>query len=53
MPYAGHQGTRIHYQVEGQGPPLVLQHGFTGNLKRWYACGYVDALRANYHLMSW
>jgi pimeloyl-ACP methyl ester carboxylesterase len=33
MPYADHQGTRIHYQVEGDGPALVLQHGFTGNLK--------------------
>ena len=51
MPYASHQGTRIHYQVEGEGPPLVLQHGFTGNLKRWYSFGYVDALKADYQLI--
>ena len=51
MPYADHQGTRIHYQVEGEGPPLVLQHGFTGNLKRWYSFGYVDALKADYRLI--
>jgi len=51
MPYANHQGTRIHYEVEGEGPPLVLQHGFTGNLKRWYSFGYVDALKADYQLI--
>ena len=51
MPYADHQGTRIHYQVEGEGPPLVLQHGFTGNIKRWYSFGYVDALKADYQLI--
>ena len=51
MPYADHLGTRIHYQVEGEGPPLVLQHGFTGNLTRWYLHGYVDALRPHYRLI--
>lgn len=51
MPYADHQGTRIHYEVEGDGPPLVLQHGFTGNLKRWYSFGYVAALKSNYRLI--
>jgi len=51
MPYANHQGTRIHYQVEGEGPPLVLQHGFTGNLKRWYLHGYVEALKPTYQLI--
>jgi pimeloyl-ACP methyl ester carboxylesterase len=51
MPYVDHQGTRIHYQVEGDGPPLVLQHGFTGNLKRWYSFGYVGALKSNYRLI--
>lgn len=51
MPYADNKGTRVHYQVEGDGPPLVLQHGFTGNLKRWYSFGYVDALKADYQLI--
>jgi pimeloyl-ACP methyl ester carboxylesterase len=51
MTHASHQGTRIHYQVEGQGPPLVLQHGFTGKLKQWYSFGYVDALRTDYQLI--
>ena len=51
MPYANHQGIHIHYQIEGEGPPLVLQHGFTGNIKRWYLAGYVDALKPNYQLI--
>ena len=51
MPYADNQSTRIHYQVEGDGPPLVLQHGFTGNLMRWYSFGYVSALQSSYRLV--
>jgi hypothetical protein len=29
MPYADNDGVQIHYRVEGEGPPLVLQHGFS------------------------
>ena len=42
MPYADNGGVRIHYQVEGQGPALVLQHGFTESLVDWYESGYVE-----------
>jgi pimeloyl-ACP methyl ester carboxylesterase len=51
MPYANHQGVQIHYQVEGQGPPLVLQHGFADSLGSWYELGYVPALRQDYQLI--
>lgn len=51
MPYADNQGIRIHYQVEGKGPPLMLQHGLTSNLERWRQFGYVDALKHNYQLI--
>jgi pimeloyl-ACP methyl ester carboxylesterase len=51
MPYANNHSVRIHYQVEGEGPPLVLQHGFTSSLQNWYAYGYVAALRQNYQLI--
>jgi pimeloyl-ACP methyl ester carboxylesterase len=33
MPYVNSQGVRIHYQLAGEGPPLVLQHGFTDSLE--------------------
>ncbi|MFQ5933965.1 MAG: alpha/beta fold hydrolase [Dehalococcoidia bacterium] len=51
MPYADSQGIRIHYHVEGAGPPLVLQHGITSSIERWRDCGYVDALRSDYRLI--
>ncbi len=28
-------GLGIHYVVAGDGPPLVLHHGFSGSLQRW------------------
>jgi pimeloyl-ACP methyl ester carboxylesterase len=48
MPYADNQGVRIHYQLEGDGTPLVLQHGFTSSLEAWRLFGYVKALRDDY-----
>jgi pimeloyl-ACP methyl ester carboxylesterase len=51
MPYADNGSVRIHYQLEGEGPALVLQHGFTESLMDWYECGYVEALRRDYRLI--
>jgi pimeloyl-ACP methyl ester carboxylesterase len=51
MPYASNAGTRIHYEVEGTGPALVLQHGFTQCLQDWFECSYVGELRSNYRLI--
>ena len=33
MPYSVNQGVRIYYRIEGEGQPLVLQHGFTDSLE--------------------
>ena len=51
MSYANNQGVRIHYQVEGEGAPLVLQHGFGDSIESWYELGYVHALRDAYRLI--
>lgn len=51
MPYVDNRGIRIHYEIKGEGPPLVLQHGFTQSIEGWYRCGYVDALKLNYRLI--
>jgi pimeloyl-ACP methyl ester carboxylesterase len=51
MPYVNHQGVRIHYQVEGDGPPLVLQHGLTSCIQSWYVYGYVASLKPSYRLI--
>lgn len=45
MAYAINQGVRIHFKVEGEGPPLVVHHGFNGSLEESYDVGLVQALR--------
>jgi pimeloyl-ACP methyl ester carboxylesterase len=45
MPYATNNGVRIHYQVEGEGPPLVLHHGSFASGSDWRDLGYAGALR--------
>lgn len=51
MPYAINNGVHIHYQVEGQGPPLVLHHPLGESLACWYEYGYVEALRGRWQLI--
>ena len=51
MAYAYNEGIKIHYEVEGDGPPLVLQHGFTSNLGTWRHYGYVAGLGQHYRLI--
>ena len=51
MPYVNNQGTRIHYQVEGQGRPLLLHHWSLGTLDDWVEYGYVEALADAYRLI--
>ena len=51
MPYANNNGIQIHYEIDGTGPPLVLQHGFTGSIKDWRRSGYVEALRSSFQLI--
>jgi len=51
MPFANNQGVRIHYEVEGAGPPLVLQHGSFVTLDVWRENGYTDALKDEYRLI--
>jgi pimeloyl-ACP methyl ester carboxylesterase len=51
MPYAKNEGVRIYYEVEGQGPPLMLAHSFRRNLNRWREIGFADALKNDYTLI--
>ncbi len=51
MPYASNQGVRIYYEVEGSGPPLVLQHGSACSSAEWREMGYRDVLRRDYQLV--
>src|SRR6516225_10224445 len=51
MPHVDNGSVRIHYQVQGEGPALVLQHGFTESVVDWYEAGYVERLRPDYRLI--
>ncbi len=34
MPYLNSNGLKIYYETEGEGPPLILIHGFASNLEQ-------------------
>ncbi|MDA0769784.1 MAG: alpha/beta fold hydrolase [Chloroflexi bacterium] len=51
MPYFDNNGVQIHYQVDGQGPPLVLMHGTSGSIADWHENGWVSGLKDDYRLI--
>lgn len=51
MPFATQNGTRIAYEVTGDGDPLVLYHGLTGSGARWRDTGYAANLGQTYRLI--
>jgi pimeloyl-ACP methyl ester carboxylesterase len=51
MPYAKNGDVRIHFEVEGRGPALVLHHWTFSSLDAWRELGYVDALASERRLI--
>lgn len=51
MPYTENDGTRIWYEVDGSGAPLLLHPGFVGSLEDWDDAGYVSTLREQYRII--
>ncbi|WP_164021382.1 alpha/beta fold hydrolase [Pyxidicoccus trucidator] len=45
------EGVQLHYEVHGQGAPLVLLHGFTGAGADWRHVFDFDALAQRYQLI--
>ena len=52
MPFAANEGVRIHFDVEGDGPPLVLLHGFGVSGDAWRTSGHVDALSSEFQVIT-
>jgi pimeloyl-ACP methyl ester carboxylesterase len=52
MPVVDNDGVRIHYEIEGSGPALLLVHGKTSSLASWRDLGYIDALSVEHQLIS-
>lgn len=51
MPYAINKGTRIRYEVDGSGPPLMLHIGYIGSLEDWTDAGYVAPLARRFTVL--
>lgn len=52
MPYADNHGVRIHYEVTGEGAPLVLLHGFGVSGDAWHTGGHVSALKDEFEVIT-
>ncbi|HEY94763.1 MAG TPA: alpha/beta hydrolase [Dehalococcoidia bacterium] len=51
MPYAQCDEINIYYEIEGQGPPLVLGHGGNYTIDMWKDWGYTDRLKNDFQLI--
>jgi len=51
MPKIDRDGVKIHYEVYGEGPPLILTHGYSSTSQMWK--DQVEALSAHYQLILW
>ncbi|MFC1947932.1 alpha/beta fold hydrolase [Chloroflexota bacterium] len=51
MPYAKNGTINIYYEVEGEGPPLLMLHGLTGSLEGYKETGFVEALNDEYQVI--
>ncbi|KYK46630.1 alpha/beta hydrolase [Bradyrhizobium liaoningense] len=51
MPKINRDGVGIYYEVHGEGPPLLLTHGYSSTSAMWH--GQVDALAKDHKLILW
>ncbi|MGN6117322.1 MAG: alpha/beta fold hydrolase, partial [Nitrobacter sp.] len=49
MPVLDRDGTKIHYEVHGSGPALLLTHGYSSTSAMW--AGQIDALAKRHTLV--
>jgi pimeloyl-ACP methyl ester carboxylesterase len=51
MPKLDRDGVKIHYEVEGHGPAVLLTHGFSATGEMWR--GQVAALKDRFTVITW
>ena len=51
MSKVNNNGIKIHYEVEGNGPPLVLHHALSDSIESWYEFRYVERLKDEFQLI--
>lgn len=52
MPYTMNQDVRIHYEVTGGGPALILLHGAGSSAQEWEKQGYVQHLAPSFTVVT-
>ncbi|MHA1986023.1 MAG: alpha/beta fold hydrolase [Promethearchaeota archaeon] len=52
MPFFDNEGINIYYEIEGEGPPVILIHGFASNFEsNWKLANFVNTLKEDYRLI--
>ncbi|MCG8694984.1 MAG: alpha/beta fold hydrolase [Minwuiales bacterium] len=51
MPYLDRDGVRIFYEAEGDGPPVLLSHGYSATSRMWDA--QTAHLKDRYRVIRW
>jgi pimeloyl-ACP methyl ester carboxylesterase len=51
MPMIDRDGVKIHYEIHGSGPPLILTHGYSSTSAMWQ--GQIEALSKQHQLILW
>jgi len=51
MPKIDRDGVKIHYEVHGSGPPLLLTHGYSSTAAMWQ--DQIEALSKKHKLVLW
>jgi pimeloyl-ACP methyl ester carboxylesterase len=51
MPFVDCNGVKIYYETHGDGPPLLLSHGYSASSHMW--AGQIDAFSRKYKLILW
>jgi pimeloyl-ACP methyl ester carboxylesterase len=51
MPEIDRNGVKIHYEVHGSGPALILTHGYSSTSAMWQ--GQIEALSKDHKLVLW
>ena len=48
---SGKEGVKIHYEVAGDGPALILTHGYSSTGEMW--AGQIDPLSRHFKVVTW
>ncbi|MBW2142560.1 MAG: alpha/beta hydrolase [Deltaproteobacteria bacterium] len=52
MPYFDNEGVKIHYEIEGQGPDLIMIHGFAASIEyNWRQANWIETLKEENRLI--